>query len=55
MLELEWLDGEGSWKDNNMHRQGTYTWSDSRKYDGEYYMNKEHGYGIYYWADGRRY
>ena len=38
-----------------MHGQGTYTWSDGRKYEGEYYMDKKHGYGVYYWADGRRY
>ena len=38
-----------------MHGQGVYTWSDGRKYEGEYYMDKKHGYGIYYWADGRKY
>ena len=28
--------GQGTWKDNNMHGKGVYTWADGRVYDGEY-------------------
>lgn len=38
-----------------MHGKGVYTWSDGRRYEGEYNNDKKEGYGIYTWADGRRY
>jgi hypothetical protein len=30
-----------------------FTWSDGRKYDGEYKDDKKHGYGVFEWPDGR--
>ena len=38
-----------------MHGRGVYSWSDGRKYDGEYIDDKKHGQGTYVWADGRSY
>ena len=38
-----------------MHGEGTYTWADGRRYEGQYEMDKKHGYGVYHWADGRIY
>lgn len=38
-----------------MEGVGVYTWSDGRKYEGEYKDDKKHGYGIYIWADKREY
>ena len=40
---------KGTWKDNNMHGKGIYTWSDGRIYEGEYLNDKKHGFGIYKW------
>ena len=34
-----------------MHGKGIYTWSDGRKYQGDYLNDKKHGFGIYTWAD----
>jgi hypothetical protein len=30
-----------------------FTWSDGRKYEGEYKDDKKHGYGVFDWPDGR--
>ena len=38
-----------------MHGKGTYTWSDGRKYKGDYVNDKKEGLGTYTWADGRKY
>lgn len=38
-----------------MEGYGVYTWSDGRKYEGEYKDDKKHGFGRYTWADERRY
>ena len=38
-----------------MHGKGTYTWSDGRKYEGDYVNDKKEGLGTYTWADGRKY
>ena len=38
-----------------MSGQGTFSWPDGRKYEGEYLNDKKHGFGIYYWANGRQY
>ena len=34
---------------------GIYSWSDGRKFDGEWENNKMHGQGLFTWSDGRRY
>ena len=34
---------------------GIYTWSDGRKYDGEYLDDKKHGVGVFTWPDGKKY
>ena len=36
-----------------MNGKGIFTWTDGRKYEGEYLNDKMHGYGIYTWADGK--
>ena len=38
-----------------MHGKGTFTWSDGRKYIGEYNEDKKHGNGVFTWPDGRSY
>ena len=30
---------------------GFYSWSDGRRYEGQYKDDKKHGFGIYTWAD----
>jgi hypothetical protein len=34
-----------------MHGEGTHTWKDGRKYQGEYLDDMKHGYGTYWWAN----
>jgi len=34
-----------------MHGQGTFTWADGKKYEGEYRQDKKEGYGKYYWDE----
>ena len=38
-----------------MHGKGLFTWSDGRKYEGEYNLDKKEGQGIFSWPDGRKY
>lgn len=38
-----------------MHGEGVYTWTDGRKYEGQYENDKKNGHGIYTWTDGREY
>lgn len=38
-----------------MHGNGTFTWSDGRKYVGSYIKDKKEGYGVFEWEDGRIY
>ena len=38
-----------------MNGRGVFTWSDGRKYIGEYLEDKKHGYGIFEWSDGIKY
>jgi len=38
-----------------MHGEGVFSWSDGRKYKGEYYNDLKHGKGDFYWPDGRKY
>ena len=35
--------------------QGTYTWSDGEKYEGEWVNGKRNGQGTLTWSDGRKY
>lgn len=38
-----------------MHGMGLFTWSDGRKYEGEYVDDKKEGKGTFTWPDGRKY
>ena len=38
-----------------MDGTGVFTWSDGRKYDGEYIDDKKEGHGVFTWPDGRQY
>ena len=38
-----------------MEGKGTFTWSDGRKYTGEYVNDQKHGQGTFEWPDGRKY
>ena len=38
-----------------MEGTGTFTWSDGRKYVGEYKNDQKHGSGTFEWPDGRKY
>jgi len=38
-----------------MDGTGEFTWSDGRKYKGQYLEDKKHGYGEFEWKDGRKY
>ena len=38
-----------------MHGKGVFTWTDGRKYTGEYVNDKKEGKGIFEWPDSRRY
>jgi hypothetical protein len=42
-------------KDDKMHGQGTYTYSNGDKYEGEWQDDKMHGYGIYTYSNGDKY
>ena len=42
----------GEWKDNKMHGQGTYTYTNGEKYVGEFKDYKIHGQGTYTFPDG---
>ena len=38
-----------------MQGNGVFTWTDGRRYEGEYFEDKKHGHGIFYWPDNRNY
>ena len=38
-----------------MDGTGVFTWSDGRKYEGEYVDDKKEGHGVFTWPDGRQY
>lgn len=38
-----------------MNGKGTFTWTDGRKYIGDYIEDKKHGQGTFEWPDGRKY
>ncbi len=38
-----------------MHGNGEFTWSDGRRYTGEYFEDRKHGHGEFEWPDGRKY
>ncbi|MGP1676187.1 MAG: hypothetical protein ACTS6J_03410 [Burkholderiales bacterium] len=41
-----------TFKDNNRHGQGTYTWAIGQKYVGEFRNGLQHGRGTVFGADG---
>ena len=45
-----YISYEGSWKENNMHGYGEYTWEDGRTYKGQYEDDKKQGFGVYEWV-----
>ena len=38
-----------------MNGSGVFTWSDGRRYEGEYINDLKHGNGIFTWEDGKKY
>ena len=38
-----------------MHGKGEYSWTDGRKYSGNYINDKKSGFGVFEWPDGRKY
>ena len=38
-----------------MEGEGTFTWSDGRRYVGMYQNDQKHGHGTFEWPDGRKY
>ena len=38
---------------NKMEGKGVFSWSDGRKYEGDYKDDKKHGNGIFEWPDGK--
>ena len=46
---------ESEWKKNKMHGKGTFTWSDGRKFTGEFLDNCNSGYGEMVWPNGKSY
>ena len=38
-----------------MDGYGEFTWSDGKKYKGEYLDDKKHGDGVFTWPDGKNY
>lgn len=38
-----------------MDGYGVFSWSDGRRYEGEYREDKKEGYGVFNWPDGRKY
>ena len=44
---------EGEFKDGKYDGQGTYTWSDGRKYVGEWLDGKQNGHGTVTSPDGK--
>ena len=45
----------GEYKDGLIHGQGTFTWSDGRKYVGGYKDGKRSGQGTKTWSNGEKY
>ena len=46
---------EGEWRSGRRTGQGTYTWSDGRKYVGEWKNNINHGRATFTSVDGRKF
>ena len=38
---------------NKFHGNGAFTWTDGKRYYGEYVNDKKHGYGEFFWTGGR--
>ena len=45
----------GEWKDNKMHGQGTYTYTNGDKYVGKYKNDKRQGRGTYTYTNGDKF
>ena len=43
------------WKNNKMNGHGVFTWTDGRKYTGDYKNDCKSGHGVFEWPDGRIY
>ena len=43
------------WKNEKRTGQGTYSWSDGRKYLGEWKDGKKHGQGTFTYSEGMKY
>lgn len=46
------FSGKRSCQSRDLKRRRTATWSDGKKYVGEYKDDKKHGQGTYTWPDG---
>ena len=44
---------EGQWREQMLHGMGSYTWTDGKKYMGEYRSDKKEGYDNYTLQDTR--
>ena len=38
-----------------MHGEGTLTWKDGKKYEGEFLNDQREGHGTFSWTDDRKY
>ena len=38
-----------------MHGKGVFTWTDGRRYEGDFVKDKREGQGVMSWPDGRKY
>jgi hypothetical protein len=38
-----------------MKGEGVFTWSDGKKYNGQFVDDKRSGYGVMEWPDGKKY
>jgi len=45
----------GHLAENDIQGDGTYCWSDGRKFVGQWSKNRMHGKGVFTWQDGRSY
>lgn len=39
---------QGDWVDGKMYGTGCFTWSNGKRYEGEYVNNKKHGFGKFF-------
>ena len=38
-----------------MNGKGVFTWTDGRKYEGDYLNDNKEGFGTFWWPDGKIY